>query len=88
MHKAFVVHRTNSLCVYVPVWRTWWCGGSERSTGDRRVLDSNPVAALRSGTLPIPFAQLCQCLSEDTLTAFYLVAMPGEVKYPTRGVNV
>ena len=31
-----------------------------------------------------------QCLSEATLTAvgpFYLVAIPGEVKYPTHGVN-
>ena len=83
MHKAFVVHRANSSCVYLYGGR----GGAvapwlERSTGDRRVLDSNPVAALRSGTLPIPFAQLCQCLLEDTLKAFYLVAMPGEVKYP------
>ena len=31
---------------------------------------------------------LYQCLSKETLTAvcpFYLVSMPGEVKYPTRG---
>ena len=31
------------------------------------------------------------CLSDDTLKAvglFYLVSMPGEVKYPTQGVNV
>ena len=31
------------------------------------------------------------CLSEETLKAvgpFYLVSMPGEVKYPTQGVNV
>ena len=30
------------------------------------------------------------CLSEETLKAvgpFYLVSMPGEVKYPTQGVN-
>ena len=30
------------------------------------------------------------CLSDETLTAvgpFYLVSMPGEVKYPTQGVN-
>ena len=40
----------------------------------------------RFGTLPIPFTSLCQCLSEETLKAvgpFYLVSMPGEVKYPT-----
>ena len=39
-------------------------------------------------TLPVSF---CQCLSEETLKAigpFYLVSMPGEVKYPTQGVNV
>ena len=31
------------------------------------------------------------CLPDDTLKAvgpFYLVSMPGEVKYPTPGVNV
>ena len=31
------------------------------------------------------------CLSDETLNAvgaFYLVSMPGEVKYPTQGVNV
>ena len=31
------------------------------------------------------------CLSEETLNAggpFYLVSMPGEVKYPTQGVHV
>ena len=31
------------------------------------------------------------CLSEETLTSvgnFYPVSMPGEIKYPTQGVNV
>ena len=31
------------------------------------------------------------CLSDETVTAvgpFYLVSMPGEVKYPTQGVKV
>ena len=31
------------------------------------------------------------CLSDETLNAvgpFYLVSMPGEVKYPTQGVDV
>ena len=40
----------------------------------------------RFGTLAIPFTPLWQCLSEETLKdvgPFYLVAMPGEVKYPT-----
>ena len=34
---------------------------------------------------------ICLCLSEETLKAngpVYLVSMPGEVKYPTQGVNV
>ena len=34
---------------------------------------------------------ICLCLSEETLKAggpFYLVSMPGEVKYPTHRVNV
>ena len=33
-----------------------------------------------------PFTPLCQCISEETLTAvgpFYVVSMPEEVKYPT-----
>ena len=36
-----------------------------------------------------PF-KLCQCLSEETLKAVgpYVVSMPGEVKYPTQGVNL
>ena len=41
---------------------------------------------LRFGTLAIPFTPPCQYLSEETLKAvgpFYLVSMPGEVKYPT-----
>ena len=45
----------------------------------------------RLETLAISFTPLCQCLSEETLKAvgpFYLVPMPGEVKYPTQGVNV
>ena len=40
----------------------------------------------RLETLAISFTPLCQCLSEETLKAvglFYLVSMPGEVKYPT-----
>ena len=39
-------------------------------------------------TLEIVYLELC--LSEETLKAvgpFYLVSMPGEVKYPTQGVN-
>ena len=35
--------------------------------------------------------QLVQCLSDETVKAvgpFYLVSMPGEVQYPTQGVNV
>ena len=34
---------------------------------------------------------ICLCLSEEKLKAggpFYLVSMPGEVKDPTKGVNV
>ena len=42
-------------------------------------------------TWAISFTPLCPCLSEETQKAvgpFYLVSMPGEVKYPTQGVNV
>ena len=65
-----------------------WPSGLERCTGDRTFQGSNPIAKkFRFGTLAIPFSPLCQCLSEETLKpvgAFYLVSMPGEVKYPTR----
>ena len=57
------------------------------STGDRTIDGSNPTAGdFEFGTLAIPLTLLCQCLSDETLKAvgpFYLVSMPGEVKYPT-----
>ena len=68
-----------------------WPSGLERwlgmATGHSRP-GSNPtsVKTFRFGTLAIPFTPLCQCLSDETLKAvgpFYLVSMPGEVKYPT-----
>ena len=48
---------------------------------------SNPTAVktFRFGTLAISFTFTCQCLSEETVKAvdpFYLLSMPGEVKYP------
>ena len=49
----------------------------ERATDTRMVAGSNPAEAVW---------ELCQCLSEETLKAvgpFYMVFMPGEVKYPT-----
>ena len=54
-------------------------------TGDRTVNGSSP-AAVKTGTLAIPFTPPCQCLSDETLKAvgpFYLVSMSGEVKDPT-----
>ena len=57
------------------------------STGDRTVDGSIPTAEnFCFGTLAIPFTPFCQCPSEETVKAvgpFYLVFMPGEVKYPT-----
>ena len=68
------------------------CQWLKHSTWDRRVLGVRILlAAFRFGTLAIPFTPLCQCLSEETLNAvgpFYLVSMPGEVKYPTQRANV
>ena len=56
--------------------------------GDRTVPAEfeSQCGKLRFGTVAIPLTPLCQCLSEETLTAvgpFYLVSMPWEVKYPT-----
>ena len=54
-------------------------------TGDRGVLGSNPAAALRFGTLAIPFISLCLCYADETLL---VPSVPGEVKYLTQRVNV
>ena len=63
--------------------------GLERRTGDRELSWVRiPLRQLRFGTLAILFTPLCQCLSEETLKAvgpFYLVSMPGKVKYSHRG---
>ena len=58
-------------------------------TGDRTVSAGfeSHCGKLRFGTLAIPFTPLYQCLSEEALRGvgpFYLVSVPGEVKYPTR----
>ena len=73
-----------------------WTGGAVAKwvralawTGDRVVLarfGSRCGNLIRFRTLAIPFTPLCECLLEETLKAvgpFYLVSMPGEVKYPT-----
>ena len=61
----------------------------EHVTDDRVVTGSNPTeAAWKLWQFPLPhFASL----SVETLKvagSFYLVSMPGEVKYPTQGVIV
>ena len=69
-------------------------GGSVVRAYDRLTIDWSLVRILLR-----PFGNfvnflphfLCQCLSEETLKAvgpFYLVSMPGEVKYPTQRVNM
>ena len=58
-----------------------------------RVVERRTVNRGDGGSIP-PTAvspQFCVCLSEETLKAggpFYLVSMPGEVKYPTQRVNL
>ena len=62
----------------------------ERATDNRVDAGSNPTETAWK-LWQFPFTPLCQCLSEETPKAvgpFYLVSMPGEVKYPTQGVNV
>ena len=59
-----------------------------------RVVEYRPVGRGDRGSKPpavVSFIPLCLCLSEEALKAigpFYLVSMPGIVKYPTNGVNV
>ena len=55
--------------------------------GDGGSIPPTPVLKLTQFRPP----HICLSLSEETLKAggpFYLVSMPGEVKYPTQGVNV
>ena len=55
--------------------------------GDGGSIPPTAISKLRQFRSP----HICLCLSEETLKAigpFYLVSMPGEVKYPTQGVNV
>ena len=54
--------------------------------GDGGLIPPTAVSNLRQFRSPH-----IACLSEETLKAygpFYLVSVPGEVKYPTQGVNV
>ena len=55
--------------------------------GDGGSIPSTTVSKLRQ----FRSLHICLCLSEETLKdggPFYRVSMPGEVKVPTRGVNV
>ena len=56
------------------------------ATGHSRPGSTPTAGDFEFGTLAIPLTLLCQCLSDETLKAvgpFYLVSMPGDVKYPT-----
>ena len=62
----------------------------ERRTVNRGDVGSIPPSAILK-LRQFRSRYICLCLSEETLKAngpFYLVSMPGEVKDPTRGVNV
>ena len=67
------------------------CGRAvERRTVNRGDGGSIPPTAV-SKLRQFRSRHTCLCLSEEILKAggpFYLVYMPGEVKYPTQGVNV
>ena len=58
------------------------------STADRTFDGSSPISVktFLFGTFGNSVYPACQCLSDETVKAvgpFYLVSMPGEVKYPT-----
>ena len=62
----------------------------ERRTVNRGVGGSIPPTAV-SKLMQFRSPHICLCLSEETLKAggpFYLVSIPGEVKDPTKGLNV
>ena len=65
--------------------------GLERWTADRVVLGSNPAAAtsLRNfGNSVYPGLPVSFGGDTKIVGPFYLVSMPGEVKYHTQGMNV
>ena len=71
----------------------WGCGRVGKSVGLAtgwswvRIL----LVEHRFGSLAIPFTQICQFISEETLKSVgpsYLVSMPVEVKYPTQMCNL
>ena len=61
----------------------------ERATDNRVVAGSNPAEAIwKLWQFPLPqFASVFRKRLK-AVGPFYLVSMPGEVKYPTQGVNV
>ena len=68
-----------SLRIHSSVWR------------DGRVVERRTVSQGTVVQSQFRSPHICRCLSEYTLKAggpFCLVAMPGEVKYPTLGVNM
>ena len=82
--KKAMMHKAEEINPYEKLGERW-PSGLERSTGGRG-FKSHCGKTFRFGTLSIPFTPLCQCLSDETLNTvgpFYLVSMPGKVKYPT-----
>ena len=91
-HDLSVFHHNNIF--YRELWHinrkgAKWSNGLERCTGERVVLGSNHAAAnslWNFGNSVYPDLSFGETLK--AVGPFYLVSMPGEVKYPTHGVNV
>ena len=74
--------RRGSVVVSTPAWHA----------GDLGSIPGPGMLYFRCNNLALNIIDYVSlCLSEETLKSvgpFYLVSMPGEVKYPTQGVNV
>ena len=61
----------------------------ELATDDREFTSSNPTgAAWELWQFPLPILPLSFERDTKTVGPFYLVSVPGEVKFPTKWVNV
>ena len=84
---CIVSERRGSVVVNPSAWHAagWWFDSRTRRLPDQACF------IIRCKNLALNIIDcLSLCLSEETLKAvvhFYLVSMPGEVKYPTQGVN-
>ena len=79
IHQLECIERRGSVVVSTSAWHAAGQGFDSRT---RHVT----LLGVKTWLSTLEIVYLC-VFSEETLKAFYLVSMPGEVKDPTQGVN-